>query len=122
MKNDFKSNGINFTPTLGDLGRMAVTNRKDDSLLFKIPTLRNIEFSFPYMHDGRFKQLKDVLNHYGNLHGNQSYYSKELKKLNRALTSNEQKDLISFLKTLSDQQFLFNPLFKYPKNERNASF
>lgn len=122
MKNEFKSNGIDYVPVLGDLGRMAVTNRTEDSLLFKIPTLRNIEFSFPYMHDGRFKQLKDVLNHYGNLHWNQSYYSKELKKLNRPLTSNEQKDLISFLKTLSDQKFLFNPLFKYPKNERNASF
>lgn len=122
MKNDFKSNGIDYAPALGDLGRMAVTNRKEDSLLFKIPTLRNIEFSFPYMHDGRFKHLKDVLNHYGNLHGNQPNYSKELNKLNRALSSNEQKDLISFLKTLSDQQFLFNPIFKYPKNERNASF
>ncbi|MEN9971709.1 MAG: hypothetical protein RIS20_56 [Bacteroidota bacterium] len=122
MKNEFKSNGINYMPTLGDLGRMAVTNRKEDSLLFKIPTLRNIEFSFPYMHDGRFKQLKDVLNHYGNLHGNQTYYSNELKKLNRPLTSNEQKDLIAFLKSLSDQNFLFNPKFKYPKNERNASF
>jgi cytochrome c peroxidase len=74
------------------------------------------------MHDGRFKNLKDVLNHYGNLHETQTFYSKELKKLNRLLTSNEQKDLIAFLKTLSDQRFLFNPSFKYPKNERNASF
>jgi cytochrome c peroxidase len=122
MKNDFKSNGIEYAPALGDFGRMAVTNRREDSLLFKIPTLRNIEFSFPYMHDGRFKHLKDVLNHYGNLQVNQAYQSKELKKLNRPLSSNEQKDLISFLKTLSDQQFLFNQLFKYPKNERNASF
>lgn len=122
MKNDFKSNGIKYSPVLGDLGRMGVTNRKEDSLLFKIPTLRNVEFSFPYMHDGRFKNLKDVLNHYGNLHENQTFYSKELKKLNRLLTSNEQKDLIAFLKTLSDQKFLFNPSFKYPKNERNASF
>lgn len=122
MKNEFKSNGLNYSPVLGDLGRMSITNRKEDSLLFKIPTLRNVEFSFPYMHDGRFKKLKDVLNHYGNLHENQTFYSKELKKLNRPLNSNEQKDLIAFLKTLSDQTFLFNPSFKYPKNERNASF
>jgi cytochrome c peroxidase len=101
---------------------MDITNRKEDSLLFKIPTLRNVEFSFPYMHDGRYKHLKEVLNHYGNLHEQQPYFSKELKKLNRVLSSNEQKDLIAFLKTLSDQEFLFNPLFKYPKNERNASF
>ncbi len=122
MKNEFKSNGIALVPALNDYGRMDITNRKEDSLLFKIPTLRNVEFSFPYMHDGRYKQLKDVLNHYGNLHGNRTFYSKELKKLNRLLTSNEQKDLIAFLKTLSDQEFLFNPQFKYPKNERNASF
>ncbi len=122
MKNDCKSNGIQYSHVLDDLGRMSITNRKEDSLLFKIPTLRNVEFSFPYMHDGRYKHLKEVLNHYGNLHGNQTFYSKELKKLNRLLTSNEQKDLIAFLKTLSDQEFLFNPTFKYPKNERNASF
>jgi len=122
MKNEFKSNGLNYSPVLGDLGRMSITNRKEDSLLFKIPTLRNVEFSFPYMHDGRIKKLKDVVNHYGNLHENQTFYSKELKKLNRPLNSNEQKDLIAFLKTLSDQKFLFNPSFKYPKNERNASF
>lgn len=122
MKNAFKSNGIALNSGLNDYGRMGITNRKEDSLLFKIPTLRNIEFSFPYMHDGRFKQLKDVLNHYGNLHGNSTFYSKELRTLNRPLTSNEQKDLIAFLKTLSDQEFLFNPKFKYPKNERKTSF
>jgi cytochrome c peroxidase len=122
MKNEFKSNGIALVPVLNDYGRMDITNRKEDSLLFKIPTLRNVEFSFPYMHDGRYKHLKEVLNHYGTLHEQQPYFSKELKKLNRVLSSNEQKDLIAFLKTLSDQEFLFNPLFKYPKNERNASF
>ena len=109
MKNEFKSNGIALVPALNDYGRMGITNRKEDSLLFKIPTLRNVEFSFPYMHDGRYKHLKDVLNHYGNLHEQQPYFSKELKKLNRVLSSNEQKDLIAFLKTLSDQEFLFNP-------------
>jgi cytochrome c peroxidase len=104
MKNEFKSNGIVLVPALNDFGRMDITNRKEDSLHFKIPTLRNVEFSFPYMHDGRFKQLRDVMKHYGNLHGNQSYFSKELKKLNRALTPNDQKDLISFLKTLSNSE------------------
>jgi cytochrome c peroxidase len=72
------------------------------------------------MHDGRFKQLKDVLAHYGQLHEKETYYSKELKKLRSGLNSNEQKDLIAFLKTLSDQAFLFNPAFKYPKDERNT--
>lgn len=121
-RNEFKSNGLPVNPKLADYGRMGITNRHEDSLLFKIPTLRNIEFSFPYMHDGRFKLLKDVLAHYSQLHASSNLKSSELKKLNRALTDHEQRDLIAFLKTLSDPTFLFNPLFKFPKNERNASF
>lgn len=121
-KHAYKSNGLSINPKLADYGRMGITNRSEDSLLFKIPTLRNIEFSFPYMHDGRFKQLKDVLAHYSQLHASKNQKSTELKKLNRALSDHEQKDLIAFLKTLSDPTFLFNPLYKYPKNERNASF
>jgi cytochrome c peroxidase len=121
-RNDFKANGLPVNAKLMDYGRMDITNRHEDSLLFKIPTLRNIEFSFPYMHDGRFKLLKDVLVHYSALHASSNLKSSELNKLNRPLTDHEQKDLIAFLKTLSDPQFLFNPLFKYPKNERNASF
>jgi cytochrome c peroxidase len=101
---------------------MGITNRHEDSLLFKIPSLRNIEFSFPYMHDGRFKLLKDVLAHYSQLHTTTNLKSSELEKLNRPLTDREQKNLVAFLKTLSDPTFLFNPLFKYPKNERSASF
>lgn len=121
-RNEFKSNGLPVNPKLADYGRMGITNRHEDSLLFKIPTLRNIEFSFPYMHDGRFKHLKDVLAHYSQLHETTKLKSKELKALNRSLSDREQKDLVAFLKTLSDPAFLFNPLFKYPKNERNASF
>lgn len=118
MRNDFKSNGIGMDQSLVDLGRMSITQRSSDSLLFKIPTLRNIEFSFPYMHDGRFKKLKDVLKHYATLYESNPYRSNELKKINRNLSAEEQKDLLSFLKTLSDPTFLFNPHFKYPKNER----
>ncbi|MFM6934036.1 MAG: cytochrome-c peroxidase [Flavobacteriales bacterium] len=120
-KNEFKSNGLPYSTALKDVGRMGITHRASDSLLFKIPTLRNIEFSFPYMHDGRFKSLKEVLSHYAELHSHQTYYSKELKKLNRTLSAHEQKDLLAFLKTLSDPTFLFNPAFKFPKNERSAS-
>jgi cytochrome c peroxidase len=121
-RNEFKSNGLSVNPKLADYGRMGITNRHEDSLLFKIPSLRNIEFSFPYMHDGRFKLLKDVLAHYSQLHTTTNLKSSELEKLNRPLTDREQKDLVAFLKTLSDPTFLFNPLFKYPKNERSASF
>ena len=58
----------------------------------------NIEFSYPYMHDGRYKSLKEVMAHYG----------QQLQ-----LNDNQQKDLIAFLKTLTDTTFLMNPQFQY---------
>jgi cytochrome c peroxidase len=59
----FSNNGLlpNF---LNDLGRAAVTNNPEDNYKFKVPTLRNIALTAPYMHDGRFKKLSEVMNHY----------------------------------------------------------
>ena len=70
-----------------DQGRFRIHHDSTDIGKFKIPSLRNLPLTFPYMHDGRYKNLKEVLNHYGNLHGNSSFYSKELKKLNRLLSA-----------------------------------
>ena len=108
------NNGLPLDTTLNDFGRMKITHNSSDSLLFKIPTLRNIEFTYPYMHDGRFKKLSDVINHYTK--GIQ--HSKTLAaQLNNpiVLSSNEKVDLISFLLTLSDKEFVFNPRFQYPR-------
>jgi cytochrome c peroxidase len=60
----FENNGLPIDTTLNDVGRMRITKNSQDSLKFKVPTLRNIEFSFPYMHDGRFKKISEVLKHY----------------------------------------------------------
>ncbi len=114
----FKNNGLPIDSDLNDLGRKNITEKENDNLLFKVPTLRNIEFSFPYMHDGRFKKLKEVINHYSELPNSEEGYSKELKKIRKPMNESQQKDLISFLKTLSDKDFLYNPVFMYPKNER----
>ena len=81
--------------------------------MFKVPTLRNIQFTFPYMHDGRFMRLKEVIKHYSMLHDNPKL-SKELKEI-RAFGDHEQKDLLSFLYTLSDKEFLFNKRFQFPQ-------
>lgn len=108
----FRSNGLILDPELNDFGRMTITGKAKDSLLFRVPSLRNIEYSFPYMHDGRYKKLKDVMDHYAHLEDNQ-VLSKELKRKKLNLSSNDQKDLIAFLKTLSDKQFLFDDRFKY---------
>jgi cytochrome c peroxidase len=110
----FTNNGIGLDTILNDMGRMIVTQSKEDAYKFKVPTLRNIEFSHPYMHDGRFKKLNEVLNHYAN--GIKKSETLDAKLQNGiVLTSNQKVDLIAFLLTLSDKEFLFDAKFAYPK-------
>ena len=110
----FENNGLAVDPTLNDYGKMKVTKNKIDSLKFKVPTLRNIEFSFPYMHDGRFKTISAVLKHYTNGVKQSSTLSVHLQKP-ILLSSNEKVDLTAFLLTLTDKSFLFNSKFWNPK-------
>ncbi len=110
--NMYEKNALPIDKKLNDLGRMKITQNKNDSLLFKVPTLRNLAFTFPYMHDGRFKKLSEVLNHYTkNIPDNYS------EKLNHSiiLTSNEKVDLIAFLQTLNDDSFMYNKNLQDPK-------
>lgn len=111
----FENNGLPLDSTLNDFGRMNVTHNPSDSLKFKVPTLRNIEFSFPYMHDGRFKRLSEVITHYTLGIQRSNTLSKQLRKP-ILLSSNEKVDLIAFLLTLSDRTFLFNPKYSYPRS------
>jgi len=112
--NDFKNNGLAIDPTLNDFGRMKITQNPNDSLKFKVPTLRNIEFTFPYMHDGRFKTLNEVVKHYNSGIQKSKTLAKELQKpIN--LSDNERVEIISFLKTLTDKEFLFNLKYGFPK-------
>ena len=60
MDNDFHNNGLDAN-NFADLGLANITNNADDIAKFKTPTLRNIEFSAPYMHDGRFSTLEEVI-------------------------------------------------------------
>ena len=112
----FENNGLPVDTTLKDYGRMKVTQNKNDSLKFKVPSLRNIEFSYPYMHDGRFKKLSDVLNHYTTGIQFSNTLSPQLQNRSK-LTSNEKVDIIAFLLTLTDKEFLFNPNFSYPRTK-----
>ena len=87
---------------------------------FKIPSLRNIELTGPYMHDGRFKTLEEVINHYS--HGIKDHPQLDdkfrvngvAKKFN--FTENDKAALISFLKTLTDYNLITNPKFSDPFN------
>jgi cytochrome c peroxidase len=110
----FENNGLSIDTTLNDLGRMKITQNTKDAYRFKVPTLRNVQFTFPYMHDGRFKTLTEVIKHYNTGILQSPSLSKPLQKPMH-LTDNDRVDLDAFLKTLTDTAFLFNPKFGYPK-------
>ncbi len=112
--NDFMNNGLPLDTTLNDYGRYGITENVKDVLKFKVPTLRNIEFSYPYMHDGRFKKLSEVIKHYTGGIKQSSTLASELKSP-IILTANEKVDLTAFLLSLTDRSFLFNPNYSYPR-------
>ncbi|MDA9773516.1 cytochrome-c peroxidase [Saprospiraceae bacterium] len=109
---EFAKNGLEVDSTLLDYGRFMVTERASDSLFYKIPSLRNLKYSYPYMHDGRFDKLREVLNHYGT--GSTLQIGNERKNIK--LSSREKTDLISFLQTLNDPVFIFDRQHQYPKH------
>ncbi len=114
----FENNGLAPDTTLNDYGRITVTRRAADSLKFKVPTLRNVEVSYPYMHDGRFRSLQMVLFHYSS----DIHQSPTLAKSLRggiALSEDDKRCLIAFLKTLTDESFLHNQSFLSPIQSNN---
>jgi cytochrome c peroxidase len=113
--NEFATNGLKVDANLNDIGRMGITHNLSDSLKFKIPSLRNIEFTYPYMHDGRYKKLLEVINHYSSTIQPYTNLPPSLKKP-IVLTSNEKVDIIAFLLTLTDHHFLHNRSYQFPKN------
>lgn len=116
MSNQFVSNGLPVDTSFNDVGRYAITLDPNDSFAFRVPTLRNIEYTFPYMHDGRFNTLSEVVNYYNTeVESSSTPHNKSLDKIN--LSDTDQKDLIAFLKTLTDKGFLYNPEYGFPKNE-----
>lgn len=111
---EFLNNGLPVDMTLMDSGRMKITGNPADSLKFKVPTLRNIQFTYPYMHDGRFKKLPEVLKHY--TAGIQKSKTLDARlQTPMAMTHEEKIDLIAFLLTLTDRDFLFDQRFGFPR-------
>ena len=112
---EFANNGLPIDPDLLDLGRMRITRHPEDSLKFKVPTLRNIQFTYPYMHDGRFKKLSEVVAHYAG-GGIQTSPTLDVRLQKSMVFSPEEKvDLVAFLLTLTDREFLFDPRFGFPR-------
>lgn len=95
-----------------DTGRMRATKLEEDRAMFKVPTLRNIELTAPYMHDGSIATLDEVIDHYQS--GGKNHVNKSDKIQPFTLTKREKKDLINFLKCLTDDDFISNPDFSNP--------
>ncbi len=112
---EYKNNGLAIDPLYNDIGRGRVTGLPEDNRKFKIPTLRNIEASFPYMHDGRLLTLEAVLNHYSNGMVDSPTLDPQFRQADGTigipLSDAEKSKLISFLKTLTDNNFIFNTRF-----------
>jgi cytochrome c peroxidase len=109
------NNGLDSVFT--DLGLYDVTGDPMDKAKFKTPTLRNIALTAPYMHDGRFENLDEVIEHY-NTGGHLSPTIDPLMKaagVGRFWTPQEKADLKAFLHTLTDETFINNPDFQDPE-------
>lgn len=111
--NDFHNNGLDATFT--DLGLGAVTGDPNDNGKFRSPSLRNLAFTAPYMHDGRFATLEEVIDHYSE--GIQISPTLDPLIKNAAqggvqLSPSDKADLIAFLLTLTDNEFVNNPAFQ----------
>lgn len=109
---NFENNGLPIDTTLNDMGRMRVSTLETDRLKFKVPTLRNIQFTYPYMHDGRFATLTEVLKHY-NTGIYQSATLSDKLKTPMQLSDNQRVEIVAFLKTLTDTEFLLNKKYGF---------
>ncbi|MDQ3017859.1 MAG: c-type cytochrome [Bacteroidota bacterium] len=114
----FMNNGLDDDASFSDPGRFEVTNLPKDQGLFKVPSLRNIELTAPYMHDGRFSTLEEVIEHYNTGVKNSSTMDELLfhntEQGGLQLSEMEKADLIAFLKTLTDPGLVVDDRFASP--------
>lgn len=111
---------IGLDANYADKGMGDLTNNPEDNGKFKIPNLHNIALTAPYMHDGRFESLEEVMNHYSSGIQNHPNLSPQLKDnftgipLALNITEQDKKDMIAFLETLTDHHLLTDPRFSDP--------
>lgn len=115
FENDqYMNNGLDTDDMITDEGRMNVTNDPADRAKFKVTSLRNIELTAPYMHDGRFSTLEEVVDHYNEgiqLSSTVDVTLSNTEATGLMLSDQDKSDLIAFLKTLTDTEFSQNPAF-----------
>lgn len=109
--NSFRNNGLPLNSFINDFGQMGITNNRNDSLKFKVPSLRNIFLSFPYMHDGRIYSIGAAIDHYrtGIITTQPTLDPLLVNRI--AITATEKNDLLFFLNTLTDTTMTKNPRF-----------
>nr|WP_246418040.1 MbnP family protein [Haloferula luteola] len=106
---DFHNNGIDSSFP-NDRGRAATTGKEDDLGKFKTPSLRNVGLSAPYMHDGRFATLEEVIEHYNSgVHPSPTLDPNLSKHQGLGLSEQDKADLAAFLRTLDDPAFAQTP-------------
>jgi cytochrome c peroxidase len=111
---------VNYT----DNGMGDRTGNAEDNGRFKIPNLRNVALTAPYMHDGRFQTLEEVLNHYSSGVKQHPNLDDRLKDANGMpmilhITEQEKRDMIEFLKTMTDNDFITDPKFSNPFRQQS---
>ena len=112
----FRNNGLPVNQRLNDLGREEVTGHPSDRYKFKVPSLRNIALTAPYMHDGRFGSLEAVLAFYEEGVQDGETLDPVLRQNGRLgirLNPEEKEALLAFLKTLTDESFIQNSKYYY---------
>lgn len=109
----YRNTGLAMDNVLKDVGRMRITKKSEDSLKFKVPSLRNVFLTAPYGHDGRFFSVGAVIDHYrsGVINGPTT---DPLVKNRIPMDDYDKNDLIIFLRTLSDNEFIADKRFAQP--------
>ncbi|SDF77296.1 cytochrome c peroxidase [Dyadobacter soli] len=125
FKELFHNNGLDSAFT--DLGREKITSQSLDKGRFRVPTLRNILLTAPYMHDGRFKTIEAVLDHYSDHIRQSETLSSFLQDISNeengktlSLKTQEKQDIIAFFGMLTDSTFITNPAFSNPHSTPTA--
>ncbi|MBK9639050.1 MAG: cytochrome-c peroxidase [Bacteroidetes bacterium] len=116
----FSNNGLDAVSSkdgFADKGRGAVTNNSNDNGKFIVPSLRNLAFSAPYMHDGRFSSLDEVIEFYSTGIKKSVTIDSKIRDVHQGgmqLTTDEKRELKAFLLTLSDSAFIQNKAYSNP--------
>jgi cytochrome c peroxidase len=110
---EYRNTGLDSIPV--DEGRFRITWNNSDKGKFKTPSLRNIEVTAPYMHDGRFMTLLECVEHYNSgFHYAPNLDANLYTVVKGRMSLSEMEAVVAFMKTLTDHEFLSNPNFAAP--------